>query len=153
MADLAAITTAANRLSAKDDASLELLLGMRAQAIEKSPALKEDLDFLPPYDTTTMGSIDGVKMMGRRIFKRWNKELYGVVCGEEQEDMEQRRKIMTALTISVGAAAGAVAMALTTFAVPAALAVVIAPIVVKRLIVPGKEEMCAAWLEEINSDV
>jgi hypothetical protein len=153
MPDQQAVSAAISRLSAKDDESLELLLGMRAQAIEKSPALKDDVDFLPTYDGNTMGALDTVKSLGRRLLIRWNKELYGLVCGNKPEDAEQRNKIMTALNISVGAAATVIATTLTTLAVPAALAVVAAPILVKRLLVPGKEEMCAAWLEDINSKV
>ena len=153
MPDQDAVSAAVNRLSARDDESLELLLGMRAQAIEKSPALEEDVDFLPEYDSTTMGGLDSVKSLGRRLLTRWNKELYGLVCGDKPEDAAERKKIMTALNISVGAAATAIAMTLTTLAVPAALAVVAAPIFVKRMLVPGKEEMCAAWLEDINSKV
>jgi hypothetical protein len=153
MPDQNAVSAAVTRLSAKDDESLELLLGMRAQAIEENPVLKEDVDFLPEYDSTTMGALDTVKSLGRRLLTRWNKELYGLVCGDKPEDAEERNKIMTALNISAGAAAAAIAMSLTTLAVPAALAVVAAPILVKRLVVPGKEEMCAAWLEDINSTV
>ena len=99
-----------------------------------------------------MGVLDSVKSLGLRLLKRWNKELYGVICGDKPEDAEERSKIMTALNLGAGAAATAIAATLTSWlAVPAALAVVLAPILVKRLLVPGKEEMCAAWFENINS--
>lgn len=153
MPDQNAVSAAVDRLSAKDEESLVLLLGMREKAIERNPELRDDVDFLPEYDSSTMGVLDGVKSLGRRILRRWNKELYGVVCGNKPEDAEERSKIMTALNLGAGAAATAIATTLTSWlAVPAALAVVLAPILVKRLVVPGKEEMCAAWLENVDSN-
>ena len=36
----------------------------------------------------TMGALDEIKALGWRILDRWNKELYGVVCGNKGDDQK-----------------------------------------------------------------
>src|SRR5437879_11661712 len=132
MADAAVVTAAATRLTPRNEEDLVLLAAMRDEAIKKNPALAEDVDFEPKYDSNTMGPPEALKALGRRILRRWSRELQAVVCGNKAEDKEQRDKIMAALNISAGAAAGVIAATLAgTLMVPAAVAVAIAPIIAK----------------------
>jgi hypothetical protein len=151
MPDITSLTAAATRLSSRTDEALELLLGMRAQAIEGNASLGNDLDFDPQYDGNVMGPMADVTALAKRILRRWNKELHRIVCGAKAEDKAVRDQVLTAL--KVGAGAGAISVALTTLAVPAGLAVVLAPLIMKRFIVPASEEMCAVWQERLNKDV
>jgi hypothetical protein len=74
MFDKSAVVAAAVELSKRDEAALELLLGLRAEAISADPSLKDDVDLEPKYEATLMGPLDDIKALGRRILKRWNKE-------------------------------------------------------------------------------
>ena len=145
-----AVVDSAKRLNAKDEASLELLLGMRAKAIERDPALKDNPDFEPQYEAKTMGALDDIKALGRRILHRWNKELYGVVCGSGPGD-QNRKAVLDALNLGETAVVAAVASVLLSMGAAAALAAALAPLVVKKFIWPAKDELCAAWSEGIKA--
>src|SRR5258708_17469859 len=151
MPDISAVVKEAQRLESKDEASLELLVGLRAKAIEKNPALKDTVDLEPKYDGTTMGALDDVKALGRRILKRWNKELHGLVCENKTADQKDRKAILDALNLGQAAVIGAVAGALIGLAVPAPIAAALAPLIVKKFIWPAKDELCAAWVEGIKA--
>jgi hypothetical protein len=151
MADEKAVIESAHKLSAKDETSLELLLGMRAKAVEEHPALGDDPDFEPKYESSTMGALDDVKALGRRILRRWNKELYGIVCGSKTEDKRGRQAILDSLNLGEAAVIAAVASALLSLGVVAAFAAALAPLIVKRFIWPAKDELCNAWSEGIDA--
>jgi len=152
MPDAKAVIVAAERLSKqKDEAGLELLIGMRAKAIERDPALEEIVDFEPKYETETMGALDDLKALGKRILDGWNKELYGVVCESKDSYQEDRKAVLESLTLGEAAVLAAVASALLSLGVTAPIAAAVAPLMVKRFIWPAKDELCAAWVESLNS--
>src|SRR6266436_3999156 len=92
------VTAEATRLAQqKDDKALELLVGMRAKAIEENPNLKDQVALEPMYDESIMGSMDDVRALGQRVLKRWNKELHGLVCGNQPTDQKERDAILGAL--------------------------------------------------------
>lgn len=145
------VIDSAKRLSARDEDSLELLLGLRAKAIEKTPSLQDDPDFEPKYDGQTMGAVDDLKALGRRILNRWNKELHGIVCGGTTDDKAGRNAILNSLNLGEAAVIAAVAGALVSAGAAAALAAAAAPLIVKRFIIPARDELCAAWSEAIEA--
>ncbi len=152
MPDVKAIVAAAQRLSEqKDDAALELLVGMRQRAIDKNPALADSPDFEPRYEAETMGALDDLRALGRRILNRWNRELHAAVCGKKSEDEKQRKAVLDSLNLGEAAVIAAVAGALLALQVPAALAAALAPLIVKRFIWPARDELCAAWGESLNA--
>jgi formate dehydrogenase maturation protein FdhE len=154
MSDERSVVEAAERLHReKDEAALEVLLGLRAEAIKQNPALQGDPDFEPPYDSQTQGGLDEIKAVGRRIVKRWNKELYGLVCGAKSDDQKERKAVLDSLQLGEAAVVAAVAGALLSLGLAAALAAAAAPLIVKRFIWPAKEELCAAWGEKIAAQV
>jgi len=145
------VADAANRLyKQKDEDALEVLIGMREKAIDANPALKDDVEFEPQYEFETMGGLDELKAMGRRILNRWNKELYGVVCGGKSGDQKDRKAVLDSLNLGETAVIAAVASALLTLGVYAAIAAALAPLIVKRFIWPAKDELCAAWGEGVK---
>src|SRR5215210_5217532 len=87
----------------KDEVGLELLLGMREQAIKQDPSLADDPNFEPEYESHTMGPLDDIKAVGRRVLKRWNKELYGLVCGASVGDQEGRKAVLDSLQLGEAA--------------------------------------------------
>jgi len=149
MADVKTVVDAANRLAAKDEESLVLLIGMMEQEIKKNPALKEDANLQPKYDQTTMGFMDPLKEAGGRILRRWNKELHGLVCGTQARDRKERQEILGALNLGETAVIGAVAAALLAMGVPAPIAAALAPLIVRKFIWPAKDELCKSWAEGI----
>jgi hypothetical protein len=151
MPDISAVVNEARRLESRDEAALELLVGLRAKAIEKNPALTDTVDLEPKYDGATMGALDDIKALGRRILKRWNKELHGLVCENKAADQKDRKAILDSLSLGQAAVVAAVAGALITLTVPAPIAAALAPLIVKRFIWPAKDELCTAWGEGIKA--
>lgn len=152
MTDINAVVDAAKRLyTQKDEVGLELLIGMRAKAIEQDPTLEDNVDLEPKYQAETMGALDEIKALGSRILDRWNKELYHLVCGNKGEDQKDRKAVLSSLNIGEAAVIAAVASALLSLGVVAAIAAALAPLIVKRFIWPAKDELCGAWGESLNS--
>jgi hypothetical protein len=149
MADISAVTTAAQDLASKDEESLVMLIGMLEGEIKKNPAIAQDPYYQPKYDGNTMGLMDDVKRPGRRVLNRWNKELHGLVCGGKTGDQKDRDAILSALNLGEVAVIGAVAAALMGLAVPAPIAAALAPLIVRKFIWPAKDELCTAWGEGI----
>ena len=152
MAQEIEVANEAQRLANKDEKALELLLGMRAKAIEKDPSLKQEAAFEVQYDESTMGFLDDLYGLGRRILKRWNKELNKLVCGSDSTNQKDRAAILSSLSIGESAVIAAVAAALLGIAVPPPLAAVLAPLIVKKFIWPAKDELCEAWGEAIKDE-
>jgi hypothetical protein len=149
MAETTAIIAAAEQLRAKDEEALALEIGLRSKRIESDPSAADNPSLSVAYGTH-MGMIDDVKALGWRILTRWNTELHGVVCSSEKpEDQEIRKKVFAALSLDEAALIVAVVPALVWLGAPAAIAAAVAPLVVKKFIVPAKEELCAAWGEAI----
>jgi hypothetical protein len=153
MPNFEAVADAASRLSSKDEFSLELLIGMRENAIIADPSLKDNPDFEPLYQTATMGALDDIRALGRRILRRWNVELHAVVCSGKGGDPKDRKAVLDSLNLGEAAVIAAVVGALLTMGAPAAIAAVVAPLMVKRFIWPAKDELCAAWGEGIKGQL
>jgi hypothetical protein len=151
MTDKQKVVVAAQSLNSRDEAALEVLIGLRQKAIERDPSLKDNVEFEPKYDGTTMGPLEEVKKLGLRILKKWNKELHEVVCGKGTKDKKDRAAVLESLNLGEAAVIGAVASALLSLGVVAALAAALAPLIVKRFIWPAKDELCAAWAEAIKA--
>jgi hypothetical protein len=151
------VAGAAKVLLSKDEEALLLEIGLRERAIEADPARAEDPHLRVEYDSTHMGLIDDIKSLGRRIMVRWNKELYGAVCGKKVggtaasvEDKKMRDDLLKALNLSDAAVIAAVVTALIALGAPAAVAAPVAPYLVKKFIMPAKDELCDAWGEAMT---
>ena len=153
MPNLSAIVTTARRLNEqKEDEALYVLIGMREKAVANEPALKDDPDLEVVYAEPTMGPLDDIKRLGKRITNRWNKELYAIVCGNDDKDTEVRESLLNSLSLGEAAVIAAVASALIGLGVGAAIAAPLAPLLVRRFIWPAKDELCEAWGEAIEKD-
>jgi hypothetical protein len=134
-----------------DETALEVLIAKCDAAVKENPELGNDPNLDVKYTETTM-SFETLKIIGRNILNVWNEKIYGLVCGTTKEDQRDRKIILDALKISSGAAVGAIAATLTTtFALPAALSVAVAALIVKRFIWPARAELCKGWKEKINA--
>lgn len=149
MSDTNAVVVAAQRLSTKDESALAVEIGLRQKLLESDPGTADNPNIVVVYGTH-MGLIGDVKALGCRILTRWNKELYGVVCTRDKaDDVEIKTNILQALSFDEAALISAVAPALVCLGAPAAIAAPVAALVVKKFILPAKEELCEAWGEAI----
>ena len=153
MPNLSAIVSTARRLNEqKEDEALYVLIGMREKAVANEPALKDDPDLEVVYAEPTMGPLDDIKRLGKRITHRWAMELHAIVCGNEDKNTEVRESLLNSLSLGEAAVIAAVAGALISLGVGAAIAAPLAPLLVRRFIWPAKDELCEAWGEAIEKD-
>jgi hydroxymethylpyrimidine/phosphomethylpyrimidine kinase len=126
-------------------------LAMRTAAIEENPALAGQFDIVGLDPATHAGRVtDGLKNVGLRIFNRWNREAFNLVCGSETKDKHDRDKLLTAFDMGSAAFASAVASSLVTgFGIAPAIAAVVASIVVTRFLRGAYEEFCTYWQENL----
>ena len=156
MSNEADIIRAAEALSSKDEEALLLEIGLRDKMLQANPAQANEPSLAVAYDSPHMGLIDDIKALGTRIMNRWNKELYGVVCGkkpgggaESDEDKKIRKDLLKALNLGDAAVIATVATGLIVLGAPAAIAAPVAPFLVKKFIMPAKEKLCDAWGEAL----
>lgn len=139
---------AAQSFAEFDEEALLVLLGKQHKAIEMDTTLAADPTLNPDYDSTHMGLIEDLKVLGRRVAKRWNKELHKIVCGSS--DDQTRKKLMDALNVGEAAAIAAVAGILLAIA-PAAVTAPLSVLLVKSFLMPAKDELCDAWQEALEA--
>ena len=135
---------------------LLLEIGLRTNAIDANPAAADDPNLQVVYDSTHMGLLDDIKSLGLRVMSRWNKELYGLVCPAKSatgngEAKELRDKLLGALNLNEAALIAGVVPGLMFLGAPAAIAAVVAPIIVRKFIIPAKDELCDAWGEAMRA--
>jgi hypothetical protein len=151
MPDISAVIEEANRLKDRDEAALVKQVGLRSKAIDLNPALQDNVDLEPKYDSKTMGPLNDIEALGLRVLKRWNEELYGLVCSNKGSNKKDRQAILNSLSLGDTAIIAAVAGALVALGVPAPVAAALAPLITKKFIWPAKDELCGAWGEGIKA--
>jgi hypothetical protein len=153
MTDVNAVVTAAQRLNEeKDEDSLLVQIGLREQAIKADPASQDDPNLNVTYTETTMGPLDDLKRIGKRIANRWSKELHSITCGNESKDAKEREALLNSINLGEAAVIAAVAAALISLGVGAAIAAPLAPLIVRKFIWPAKDELCLAWGEALEEN-
>ena len=142
--------SAVSSLLESDEDQLLEQLGIRTKAIQADPAVSGSFQPDVAYEATTMGVMDDVKELGRRIFKRWNREAFKLVCGGEDLDKKDREELANAFGLGDAAVAGMIASLLvSSFGVAPAIATVVAALVIKRFFRPAYDEFCELWKEKL----
>ena len=132
-----------------DEDTLYEQLGIRATSLADAPQLAGDFAAAATYNAVVMGPLDTVRDLGKRIFDRWNREAYGLVCSGGG-DAKDRKAILDSIGVGQTAFAALLASTIvTTFGLAPAIASVIAAIVVKRFFRPAYEEFCEVWKEKL----
>jgi hypothetical protein len=144
------LSAVANDLAEYDESSLIEQLGIRAKLMERDPSIAGNFSPQVTYDAKFLGPLDDVKALGLRILKRWNKELFSIACGSGKDDEADRTKILSALTLSEGAAIGAMIPILTGLGLAPALAAILAAIIVKRFLGTAIDTVCEAWKRQVE---
>ena len=132
-------------LGAEED-QLYAELGIRAKALSADPSTAGSFDPDVTYDAAEMGVMDDVRALGKKVFKRCNRELNGLVCGDDPDDAEDRAQLTSALGLGEPAVAAALAgLLVSSLGLAPAIAGVVAVIVVRRFFNPAMEQFCTAW--------
>ncbi len=146
----------AEKFLAKSDDELEVILGLREKKIGEQPDLAADPNLPVMYDSTHLGLLNDARDIGKRILKRWNKELHGLVCHPKNPEAQKLGEVIAnAAGVKGGVEAAliaAVVSALLVLSLSPAIAAVVAPIVVRKFIVPAGDELCMAWEEGIAKE-
>lgn len=138
-------------LLAADEDTLFAELGIRASALAEDLAVAASFDPVVSYSEAQMGAMDDVRALGRRLFRRWNRELHALICGHDPDDEKERKEVAAAIGLGqTGFAAYLAIMLVSSFGLAPAIAAVVAAIVVRRLFRPAIEELCAAWAETLS---
>ena len=141
----------AELLRAEED-QLYSQLGIRAKALAVDPSIGGSFDPDVTYDEAEMGVLDDVREFGKRLFRRWNRELNELICGSDPDGREERMQLARALGIGDTAAAAYISVLLvTSFGLAPALAAVAAAIIIKRFFRPALEEFCSAWQARLDA--
>lgn len=145
------IEVAIKRLSKADTASLYADLGAYTSAFAMDPKPFSDPTAVIAKDATHAGVLTEAIDVGKKVFKRWQKAIYELVCGSGATDVEARQSILSALKLnSPDALATAITLALVTyFSVGPAIAVIVGVLFAKVLFPPIGEEVCTFWKGKI----
>jgi hypothetical protein len=139
--------SAVSDLLEADEDQLYEQLGIRAQALASAPQLAGEFAPAVTYDAVVMGPLDAVRDFGKRLFQRWQREAYNLMCAEDDAD---RTELLNAIGVSEAAAAAALAGLIVTYlGIAPVIAAVVAAIVIKRFFRPAYEEFCAVWQEKL----
>lgn len=133
-----------------DEEQLFEELGMRTQAIAQDITKAGSFEPQVVYEGAEQGLKESLGKIGRRLFRRWNREAYELLCGADADDQGQRKELAGAIGISDVAVAAALTSALVYLGAAPALAAVIAAIIVKRFFAPTYQEFCEIWKESLD---
>jgi hypothetical protein len=138
----------------KDLENLYEELGMRSKAIGVDLTRMGDPVLSVNYDGKLMGPMTEIADLGKRIAKRWIREIHQVVCGNEADDKDDREKLQSLFGLKGSDLATALtAFLVSTFFVASPIAAVVAAIIVKRLGASAMDEFCkksADWVKQME---
>jgi hypothetical protein len=142
------VEPAVDELLLENEDELLEQLGRRAHAIEGPAALDDQFDFDVSFDLS--GARDAFRQLGARIYQRWEREAFGLVCGAGSDGAD-REKLADAFGVGGTAVAAMITAGLASaFGLAPAIAAVIAAIVVKRFLQPAYEEFCVVWADRLG---
>jgi hypothetical protein len=134
------------------DADLLRQLGARTEAIRKNREVAGRVELLPEPTVMAESAVtDVVFTVGKRIFRRVSREMYSLVCGDENGDAEDRKRVLATIGMDDAALASTItAILMSSFGMAPALATVAGALLVKRVFQPSGEEVCAYWKEHLD---
>ncbi|MDX6574248.1 MAG: hypothetical protein QOE96_201 [Blastocatellia bacterium] len=126
-------------------------LGVREKVREQDPALVSSYSDDPAWDAKVMGPLDDVRSFGRIFFKKLNTQCYGIACGSDTADTEERKQLMASFGFGKTEVAAALAALLVAqLALAPAVATVVALLIVKLVFRNALGAMCEVWKSKIS---
>lgn len=135
---------------ALDDTTLLTEIGRRQALLEMTPDISESIS-LAVHPEGTEAVHASFLDLGRRLVDRLNRELYRVLCGEEEGDRAEREKLKASLRLSEAAMIGGIATTLMAIGTPPFVAPLAATVIVKSGVQPAWEETCRFWGERLGA--
>jgi len=90
--------------------------------------------------------MDALKDFGRSFFNRFSKDAYALICGADQANTDERRKLMDASGLGPAAFASALTLALMSwFGWAPAIATVVAALIMRLFFKNAYDSMCDTW--------
>ncbi|MHA6265139.1 hypothetical protein ACXYMO_18205 [Arenibacterium sp. CAU 1754] len=84
--------------------------------------------------------------IGKRILKRVNAQLHGLICGDDEDNAAAREKLKGALGLDEASVARVLVQILVgTFGLLPAVATVVAALFLKHVMRPSLEQVCEVW--------
>ncbi|MDU8929921.1 hypothetical protein RXV86_21245 [Alisedimentitalea sp. MJ-SS2] len=120
-------------------------LGRRATlaSVDPSGVVPVDAEF---RGAALEGMTDIFLDTGKAIFKRVNRQLHGVMCGDDEDNAADREKLKSVLGLDDTAIAGVLVQILVgSFGLLPAVATVVAALLIKHVLKPSLEEVCDIW--------
>lgn len=144
--------SAAEELIERSDEELYLELGLRIGDIQNIDGYERSkryssADFAQPYPKEML-TLDELREVGRRWYKKLEAELMKVICEENNEDM---KKITSGKTVPQIAASLATAGVVSLMAPPAWLIVAVS-IIAAKIAKSGIDAVCEVWRKSLESD-
>jgi hypothetical protein len=141
---------ALERLLQSEPDQLFTELGLRQKAIENDPTQAGLFEITATYDAPFAGPLDVLKEFGQRFFDRVNKDLYNLVCGDDANNANERKKLLDAFGLGGVAFAGVLTSVLiSSFGWAPAIATVVAALVVKLFFNNAQAAMCEVWKKHL----
>lgn len=152
MADLASqAKPAVAKLMQSDEDQLYEELGMRLKAYGTDLSVGSSFSPEVRYQAEVMGTMDDLRLFGRKYFRGVNENAYELICGKGLTDQQDRKKLEDAFKIGPSEVAAFMAGLLVThLAIPAGIAAVVAAIVLKVFFKPALTAMCEVWATKIE---
>lgn len=149
-----AVADHARLLLALDEPHLMSELDRRIALVDLDPGVADlpSMQLLTVAEGGLEGGLPAIGPVARRLLRRWERELYELLCGDDPDDQETRGRLRDALGIGPEALAGALAGWLLAgpLGLSALLAGVLAAILVKRIGPATADELCLVWKERLD---
>lgn len=99
------------------------------------------------------GGLPIIGAAARRLLRRWERELFDLLCGSNADDTKDRDKLREAMGLGQEALVGVVAGWLIAgpLGVPALLGGVLAALLVRRFGASTADEVCTIWKERLDA--
>jgi hypothetical protein len=140
---------AVESLAGQDEDQLYKELGLRLQAIQRDPSISASFEPQIPTQLEAMGAAEDLRAFGQRFFQRVNVQAYQLVCGQEDEDSEDRESVINAFGLGRDAVAAAIAgLLVAQLGLAPAIAAVVAALIIRVFFRSAYEAMCEVWSEK-----
>lgn len=151
-----AVAAHAAELMGLDEATLMAELDERLKLIARDPGAADmpSSPLLVLAGGLESGETKPPSGLARRLLRRWETELYDLICGDDPDDVETRDKLRGALGVDNQSLIAFVTGWLVSgpLGVSALLAGVLAAILVKRFGSATHEEVCSVWKDRLDGD-
>jgi hypothetical protein len=146
------VQTAIRALEPLKDDQLYAELGKRLQLIGQDPKRSAEFGLTVPKEAAeAFGTIDDLRAFGREFFNRVNHQAYGLVCGSDSQNTEDRKKIEKAASLSKDAFTTTLAtLLIAQLGLAPALVPVIALLIARLAFDPAIGAMCAVWKTKLG---